>query len=45
MYRIARRDAAIETGLPLNTLPQTCPYSWEERLEPFFPADLAWSES
>lgn len=32
-YRLARREAAIETGLPLRTFPETCPYTAEEILE------------
>lgn len=31
-YKIARRQAAIETDLPLKTFPEDCPYSWEKIL-------------
>ncbi len=29
-YRRARRRAAAETDLPLQTFPETCPYDWDE---------------
>ncbi len=29
-YRYGRRGAARETRLPLETLPETCPYRWEQ---------------
>ncbi|MCE7026786.1 DUF29 domain-containing protein [Jiella avicenniae] len=29
-YRLARKDAADETGLPLSTFPETCPYTVEQ---------------
>ncbi len=29
-YRLARRDAADETGLPLSTFPETCPYTADQ---------------
>jgi hypothetical protein len=29
-YRKARREAAIETGLPLTTFPAVCPYTLEQ---------------
>jgi hypothetical protein len=29
-YRIARKDAADETGLPLSAFPETCPYTAEQ---------------
>lgn len=31
-YRQARREAAKETGLPVKTFPETCPYDWDELL-------------
>jgi hypothetical protein len=39
-YRTARKDAAIETDLPLDTFPPDCPYTWEQMLDADFPADL-----
>ncbi|MCE7026787.1 DUF29 domain-containing protein [Jiella avicenniae] len=37
-YRTARKDAADETGLPLSTFPETCPYTAEElRSRDFLP--------
>jgi hypothetical protein len=32
-YPIARRDAAGETGLPLTTFPEDCPFAIEQLLE------------
>jgi hypothetical protein len=29
-YRAARRDAAAETNLPIDTFPKTCPYDWTD---------------
>lgn len=31
-YKIACRQVAIETDLPLKVLPENCPYSWEQIL-------------
>jgi hypothetical protein len=31
-YRTARRDAAIETGLPLATFPPACPWTFEQAM-------------
>jgi hypothetical protein len=37
-YRRARRDAAEDTGLPLSTFPETCPWSVTQVLdEDFWP--------
>ncbi len=38
-YRGARVDAARETGLPLRTFPETCPYTRDEMLTRDFPID------
>jgi hypothetical protein len=35
-YRRARRDAADETGLPLATFPETCPWTIEQVLDEDF---------
>jgi len=32
-YRTARRDAAIETGLPLDTFPAECPWSFDQAMQ------------
>ena len=43
-YRRARREAAAETGLPLSTFPETCPFTLEQALDDDFwpePADPA----
>ncbi len=40
VYQRARQDAAIETNLPLATLPMECPYSWEQVLDGEFPEPL-----
>lgn len=40
VYRTARKDAAIETDLPLATFPLDCPYTWQQLLAPDFPTDL-----
>ena len=39
-YKTARRHAAIETDLPLETFPEACPYSWEQILKEDFPTTL-----
>jgi Domain of unknown function DUF29 len=40
IYRRARRAAAEETGLPLATFPETCPWSLEQlQHEDFWPAE------
>jgi Domain of unknown function DUF29 len=44
VYRTARKDAAIETDLPLETFPLDCPYTWEQLLDADFPVDLIWEE-
>jgi Domain of unknown function DUF29 len=39
-YRYARRQAAHETGLPLATFPETCPWSLEQlQHEDFWPEE------
>lgn len=38
-YRRARLEAAQETGLPLKTFPETCPYTSEEMLTRPFAID------
>jgi hypothetical protein len=35
-YVRARQDAADETGLPLTTFPETCPWSLDQLQEPVF---------
>jgi hypothetical protein len=35
-YRLARKQAAAETGLPLTTFPETCPYSLDQALDEAF---------
>jgi hypothetical protein len=35
-YRNARRAAAAETGLSLNTFPPSCPYLLDQLLDPEF---------
>jgi Domain of unknown function DUF29 len=35
-YRLARKQAAAETGLPLTTFPKTCPYPLEQALDEAF---------
>lgn len=32
-YRVARREAAAETGLPLSTFPETCPFPIAKALD------------
>jgi hypothetical protein len=32
VYGIARKDAAIETDIPLSTFPPNCPYTWAQLL-------------
>jgi len=40
-YRRARRDAADETGLPLATFPETCPWALDQVLdENFWPGSI-----
>lgn len=39
-YPSARDIAHAETGLPLETFPEACPYSMEQLLDRGFPADL-----
>jgi len=36
IYLIARKDAALETDLPLSTFPEQCPYTWEQVLDEQF---------
>lgn len=38
-YRYARKDAARETGLPVKTFPESCPYDWTEIMERPFPSE------
>jgi len=40
IYRIARKDAALETDLPLHQLPETCPYTWNQVFDEEFPDGL-----
>jgi len=35
-YRLARRKAAAETGLPISTFPEECPFTIEQVLDPDF---------
>ncbi len=38
IYLTARKEAAIETGLPLNHFPAVCGYTWDQVLnETYFP--------
>ena len=39
-YQIARRHAAIETDLPLNTFPQNCPYKWKQETSNSYPLNF-----
>jgi hypothetical protein len=40
-YSRARKTAASETGLPIKTFPETCPYSQEEILDTdFLPKEI-----
>lgn len=32
-YRTARREAAIETGLPLETFPAACPWTFDQAMQ------------
>jgi hypothetical protein len=32
-YRLARRKAAAETGLPISTFPEECPFTIEQVLD------------
>lgn len=36
-YPIARRNAGIETGLPLSTFPESCPFTVDQILDDFWP--------
>jgi hypothetical protein len=36
-YDLARKDAAIETDLPLSTFPETCPFDIEQVSGDFWP--------
>jgi hypothetical protein len=36
IYAIARKDAAVETDLPLSTFLEQCPYTWEQVLDEGF---------
>jgi len=36
IYKWARRGAAAETGLPASALPETCPYTFDQILDPDF---------
>jgi hypothetical protein len=38
-YQSARKLAAAETGMPLNTFPKTCPFSLEQVLDEEFLPD------
>jgi hypothetical protein len=40
-YAIARLDASGQTELPLETLPETCPFTIEQVLDPSFWPDAA----
>jgi hypothetical protein len=35
-YQLARKEAAAETGFPLVTFPETCPYALEQALDEAF---------
>ena len=35
-FRSAREDAAIETNLPVDRFPATCPYSYDQALDETF---------
>ncbi|PSN16960.1 DUF29 domain-containing protein [filamentous cyanobacterium CCT1] len=43
IYQIARKDAALETDLPLGQFPEECPYSWEQIFDEGFPEELGSS--
>ncbi|PSR15895.1 DUF29 domain-containing protein [filamentous cyanobacterium CCP3] len=43
IYQIARKDAALETDLPLSQFPEECPYSWEQIFDERFPEELSSS--
>ncbi len=36
LYTKARQNAHDETGLPLETFPESCPYTLEQTLDPYF---------
>jgi hypothetical protein len=38
-YDDARYDASDETGLPISTFPETCPYAFEQVLDQDFLPD------
>lgn len=40
IYQIARKDAALETDLPLSQFPEECPYSWDQVFDDGFPEGL-----
>ncbi|ASC70039.1 hypothetical protein XM38_009690 [Halomicronema hongdechloris C2206] len=42
IYKIARKEAALETELSLDTFPEDCPYSWEQVFDEGFPEDLGY---
>jgi hypothetical protein len=42
-YEWSRREAAKETGMPLKTFPETCPYSIEDVLDDSFMPGIPWS--
>lgn len=35
-YRLARKEAALQTGLPLATFPETCPYTLDQAMDENF---------
>lgn len=39
-YKIARKDTALETDLPLSQFPEKCPYSWDQIFDEGFPEGL-----
>ena len=36
-YRRARKEASLETGLPLNTFPEQCPFTVEQITGEYWP--------
>lgn len=44
-YRKARRLASDETGLPLETFPEDCPYTLEQAIDPEFWPGPAWEQA
>jgi len=40
IYKIARKDAALETDLSLSLFPEACPYTWGQVFDEEFPEGL-----